>query len=82
MANMKFLTISEFKTATGITSFTRTFNSISGKWFIKASNGQTYKCQQDLDVKANLAFIYSEDESVSDACLINTTSQWEEHETF
>ena len=82
MANMKFLSVAEFKSAVGISSFTRTFNAISGKWFLKASNGKFYKCQQDLDTQGNLSFIYDEDETIDEACLINTTSQWEEHETF
>jgi hypothetical protein len=81
---MTFLTIEQFKTATGVASFTRVFNPISGKWFLKTTTGETFKCQQDLDVSAPLSFIFDEEEGedATQACLINVTSQWEEHETW
>ena len=81
---MTFLSIQEFKTATKVASFTRTFNPISGKWFLKSACGRTFKVQQDLNVDLPLSFIYDEEEEegIDEACLINVTSQWEEHETW
>ena len=68
---ISFMTVSAFKKALGVTSLTVEFNSNSGKLSVLDSDGNFYRCQQDIDQDAHLAFLIPDGE-VENACLVNT----------
>ena len=62
--------ITEFKRQIGAEKLDIVKNPKTDKLFVSASNGSVYRCQQDLDIKADMEWLV-EDGNLSGACLIN-----------
>lgn len=67
-----FMTVSAFKKALGVDKLEIVFNSKSNKLSVLDSDGAFYKCQQDIDDTAKLAFLIPDGE-LEQACLVNTS---------
>jgi hypothetical protein len=74
---VSFLSISAFKKALGIQSFDVVYNAKSGKMSVLDEDGAFYRCQQDIDLNGNLAFLLEEGKTLDQACLVNTTGTGE-----
>jgi len=74
---VRFLTIDQFKQELGITEASCLVNKKTGKLFLSASNGQTYKVQQDINPKEEMKVLIPEDGDMSEACLVNVSNQAE-----
>lgn len=74
--NVKFLTIEQFKSAIGADSAKVLKNHKTGKLFLSASNGESYKVQQDIDPSKEMKVLVA-DEDITESCLINVSSQAE-----
>ncbi len=70
MANIVNLGLKEFKDAAGFSNADIVRNPKTGKLFLSASNGKTYRVQGDLDLSKELCFLV-EDGDLDNACLIN-----------
>lgn len=71
MANVKFVTVAEFKTAINSSSLSVVKNPKTDKLFVADNtNGKSYKCQADLDKTKPVVFLI-EDGDLDGACLIN-----------
>jgi hypothetical protein len=70
MATFQRYGMSEFKTLVNATTFNVVKNPKTSKLFVAATNGQSYKCQGDIDVKQPVEWLVVDGE-VDDACLIN-----------
>lgn len=71
--NVKFLTIDQFKSAIGAESAKVLKNAKTGKLFLSASNGETYKVEQDIDPKKDMKVLVADD-NIADACLVNVAN--------
>ena len=74
--NISFLTIEQFKSQIGADKATVLKNHKTGKLFLSASNGETYKVQQDIDPGKDMKVLVSDDD-IEQACLVNVSSQAE-----
>lgn len=75
--NVKFLTIDQFKSAIGADSARVLKNKKTGKLFLSASTGESYKVEQDIDPKLEMKVLVP-DNDLSQACLINVENSAEE----
>lgn len=66
-----FMTIEEFKRLMQVQSMQVVKNPHTGKLFIWSSHGN-FKCEQALDMAANMCFLIP-DGVVENACLVNAT---------
>ena len=75
--NVQFLTIEQFKSAIGATSAKVLKNHKTGKLFLSASNGESYKVEQAIDSSKEMKVLVA-DNDITEACLVNVSSQAEE----
>jgi hypothetical protein len=69
MSNMTFLSLTEAKSAFGVSTFDIRRNAKTNKISILLPNGTFLKVQQDLDKNQEIAFMYEDD--IYEGCLIN-----------
>lgn len=69
--NVKFMSVSEFKTAIGATSLQVLRNPKTDKLFMASDTGQNYRVQGDLDPAERMTVLV-EDNDLENACLINS----------
>lgn len=68
---VRFLTIDQFKTEIGASSLEVLKNKKSGKLFMSASNGDTFKVEQAINPSKEMKVLVPEDGGLEEACLIN-----------
>lgn len=68
--DVKFMSVSDFKTAIGATKLEVLRNPNTGKLFMSADGGANYRVQADLDPKESLTVLVEADD-LENACLIN-----------
>ena len=73
-SKVQFLTLDQFKETIGADTVEVLKSNTSGKLFMSASNGETYKVQQDLNPSNEMKVLVPEEEGISEACLINVNS--------
>lgn len=71
MSKITFLSVASFKKAIGATKLDIVLNSKSNKLSVLADENDFYRCQQDIDPKAHMAFLVPDGE-LENACLVNT----------
>ncbi len=62
--------ISEFKAKIGADKISVKRNPATNKLFVVATSGDSFKCQQDIDLQKPMIFLV-EDGVIETACLIN-----------
>ena len=72
--NVQFLSIAQFKSQLGIDSARVLKNEKTGKIFLSASNGESYKVQQDINSGKEMKMLVA-DGNMADACLVNVSNQ-------
>jgi hypothetical protein len=73
-SKVQFLTLEQFKSSIETDSIEVLKSHTSGKLFMSASNGETYKVQQDLDPAKEMKVLVPEEGGIEEACLINVNS--------
>jgi len=68
--NVKFLSVSEFKTAIGATKLEVLTNPATGKLFMASDKGANFKVQGDIDTKERMVVLVDNGD-LENACLIN-----------
>lgn len=76
-SKVKFLSIEEFKNQIDADSLTVLKNEKTGKLFMSASNGETYKVEQAINNKKEMKILVPE-EGLVEACLVNVSSSAKE----
>ena len=71
MENVSFLSVSEFKTQTGINTMEVLRNPNTNKLFLAGDNGVNYKCEQLIDSSKTMKMLVPENGALTDACLVN-----------
>ena len=69
----KFYTVPQFKAEAGIESMEVLTREVDGvkTSFVTTNTGSTFKAQKDIDLSKPLAFMHSQDEPITESCLIN-----------
>ena len=73
MSDVRFLTVSQFKSEIGAEELEVLLNPKTGKMFMSA-NGENYKVQGDIDEDKPLKVLIPEGKGTDDACLINPSA--------
>ena len=73
-SKVQFLTLDQFKETIGADTVEVLKSNTSGKLFMSASNGETYKVQQDINSDKEMKVLVPVEEGISEACLINVNS--------
>lgn len=68
--NLKTVSIEKFKSLVDTEELTIVRSPKTSKLFVSDDNGNYYRCQQNLNLKGDLAFLI-EDGDTENACLIN-----------
>lgn len=75
--NVSFLTIGQFKEQVGASSIQVLRNKKTGKLFMSADTGETYKVEQDIDPSKEIKVLVPEGD-ITEACLVNINGGAEE----
>jgi hypothetical protein len=70
MAEVKFLSVAQFKAAVGTIGIQVLENKKTGKLFMSTDNGDTYRVQADIDSSKEMKVLVP-DTGIEDACLVN-----------
>lgn len=73
-SKVQFLTLEQFKETIGAETVEVLKNHKTEKLFMSASNGETYKVQQDINPDEDMKVLVPEEEGISEACLVNVSS--------
>lgn len=74
---VKFMSINQFKESIGATEIQVLRNTKTGKLFMSASNGESYKVEQAIDSTKDMRVLVA-DGNLTDACLVNVSGGAEE----
>ena len=67
---MRNIGLSEFSNLEGFKSMSVVKNPNTGKLFVSATNGHSYRCEQQIDLEKPLTWLLEGDD-LTDACLVN-----------
>ena len=73
-----FMDMAAFKTSENFNSARLLHNPEKGTYFLAADNGKTYRCQANIDLKKNVAWIREEGAPIADSCLTNVNASVQE----
>jgi len=71
--NVKFMTISEFKIATGCNTLAIVKNPNTGKLFAQSNTGKNFRCKGALDITKPMSVLI-ESGDLDNACIVNGSS--------
>lgn len=74
--NITFMSVNEFKAATGVTTFRIAHNPATKKMASYANTGKVFKAQQDIDVTQDISVLIPNNE-LDNACFVNVKNQLE-----
>jgi hypothetical protein len=74
MSSVKFYSVASFKSKVGAETIRVVFNENTKKISALADDSTWFKCQQNIDLKKQLAFLV-EGDNTQGACLVNVSTK-------